>query len=60
MSVSPITTYLDVLSISFTFTTLFFGSDAAANPGRHDISEILLKVALKTIKQTNKQTNKQI
>ena len=22
-----------VLSISFTFTTLFFGSDAAANPG---------------------------
>jgi hypothetical protein len=26
---------------------------------RHDITEILLKVALNTIKQTNKQTNKQ-
>jgi hypothetical protein len=26
---------------------------------RHDISEILLKMALDTIKQTNKQTNKQ-
>jgi hypothetical protein len=26
---------------------------------RHDITEILLKVALSTIKQTNKQTNKQ-
>jgi len=26
---------------------------------RHDIAEILLKVALNTIKQTNKQTNKQ-
>jgi hypothetical protein len=26
---------------------------------RHDIAEILLKVALITIKQTNKQTNKQ-
>jgi hypothetical protein len=25
--------------------------------GRHDIAEILLKVALNTIKQTNKQTN---
>jgi hypothetical protein len=28
--------------------------------GRHDIAEILLKVALNTIKQTNKQTNKRI
>jgi hypothetical protein len=27
--------------------------------GRHDIAEILLKVALNTIKQTSKQTNKQ-
>ena len=27
---------------------------------RHDIPEILLKVALGTIKQTNKQTNKQL
>jgi hypothetical protein len=26
---------------------------------RHDITEILLKVALGNIKQTNKQTNKQ-
>jgi hypothetical protein len=41
MSVSPITTYLDVLSISFTFTTLFFGSDAAANPGPEtQVSEV--------------------
>jgi hypothetical protein len=29
------------------------------NTDRHDITEILLKVALNTIKQTNKQTNKQ-
>jgi hypothetical protein len=28
--------------------------------GRHDIAEILPKVALNTIKQTNKQTNKRI
>jgi hypothetical protein len=26
--------------------------------GRHDMTEILLKVPLSTIKQTNKQTNK--
>jgi hypothetical protein len=34
------------------------GTLASSTPktGRHDITEILLKVALNTIKQTNKQT----
>jgi hypothetical protein len=31
---------------------------SSTKTGRHDMTEILLKVALSTIKQTNKQTNK--
>ena len=34
-------------------------ASSTTKTGRHDITEILLKVALNTIKQTNKQTNKQ-
>jgi hypothetical protein len=32
-------------------------ASSTTKTGRHDITEILLKVALNTIKQTNKQTN---
>jgi hypothetical protein len=33
-------------------------ASSSTKTGRHDMTEILLKVALSTIKQTNKQTNK--
>jgi hypothetical protein len=35
-------------------------ASSSTKTGRHNMTEILLKVALNTIKQTNKQTNKQI
>ena len=40
------------------YATFFLNQLVVTNKtDRHDINEILLKVALKTIKQTNKQTN---
>jgi len=52
----PITT--DVVSSNLDRSTVFSGS-SINKTDRHDITEILFKVALKTIKQTNKLTNKQ-
>jgi hypothetical protein len=49
------------LSVTCDRSEVFSGSsDSSTNKtDRHDIAEILLKLALSTIKQTNKQTNKQ-
>ena len=47
-----------VFSVSCDKSMVFSGSSVSSTDktDRHDITEILLKVALNTIKQTNKQT----
>ena len=65
---SPLTSYLDTtLYDKFVSDLRQLGGFSPGSPvsstnktDRHDITEILLKVALNTIKQTNKQTSQSL
>jgi hypothetical protein len=54
---------IDYISLSVTCDRSVVFSEYSGSPtnknDRHEITEILLKVALNTIKKTNKQTNNQ-